>query len=615
MSASRLTRLATYALRPPTTTRAAAVDRMERTSAITHLMASLEHLANRHERRHGGMNDWSVTSASSAITSPLGRRLLDLISAPNATDGAHVARVCAALALIAPGTPNSARIAANGVLAGTSLAMHPRHHYGTDGSDQVSFLVQTASLLARAADSRTRIVDSVLWTVALQATLSYAISGWAKVAGRTWREGRALSGVTRTLTYGDRTTWQLTQRFPQTAKLLGMSVLALECSFPLAYLAGGRLTRGYVASTSAFHLGVARVMALGRFVPSFLSMHGPVEYTARRRATTAVDGVPRDDTMPVVAGLAAAAVATSATILRHRNRRLATAGRGDEQRFTTQSGNALAYRTLTPSEPTGPLFILESGMLATAEHWEHIATQLQQQGTVVTYSRAGYGPSTHAPGTAGSVDDLVTELIELTEHLAGERDVVYVGHSLGGYLAMKAAARRPVAAIVLVDSSHPEEIARSKRQELGAEALTEGISLTLHSMELGAALLVDRPDWVDSMPEPAQATMFAQFRDARMWRAARREWAAVRREFDAVTALPSVAAPVLSVSAGRTVCEDPVQGQMHREMAEAGTVGVHETIADADHDSILTNPAHARELTEAIGQFLDTHCAASEAAA
>ena len=61
MSASRLTRLATYALRPPTTTRTAAVDRMERTSAITHLMASLEHLANRHERRHGGMNDWSVT--------------------------------------------------------------------------------------------------------------------------------------------------------------------------------------------------------------------------------------------------------------------------------------------------------------------------------------------------------------------------------------------------------------------------------------------------------------------------------------------------------------------------------------------------------------------------
>ena len=56
------------------------------------------------------------------------------------------------------------RIAANGLLAASSWALHPRHHYGTDGSDHVSFLSSAAALIARTAGRRTAVSDHVLWT-------------------------------------------------------------------------------------------------------------------------------------------------------------------------------------------------------------------------------------------------------------------------------------------------------------------------------------------------------------------------------------------------------------------------------------------------------------------
>lgn len=148
----------------PTTTRAKAIDHMERASAATHLMSSLEHLANRKQRRKGGVNNWQVTRDSMLATSTPVRRFLDTVSKPVVTGCIHAARVASSLALLAPRSPAPVRIAANGLLAASSWALHPRHHYGTDGSDQVSFLSSAAALIARTAGRRTAVSDHVLWT-------------------------------------------------------------------------------------------------------------------------------------------------------------------------------------------------------------------------------------------------------------------------------------------------------------------------------------------------------------------------------------------------------------------------------------------------------------------
>lgn len=590
----------------PATTRESAITRMERGGALTHLMSSLEHLANGKERQAGGVNNWEITRDNSLVTSAAGRRFLDFIARPEATAAVHVARIAAAAAVLAPRSSPSLRTAANGALAASSVVMHPRHHYGTDGSDQVSFLASAAAFVARSAGKRTAVTDHVLWAVALQATLSYAVSGWAKLAGRSWREGTALSGVTRTMTYGDRRFWELTQRFPRLARLLGVSVLALECTFPLAYAARGRLANGYIAGTTAFHLGVGQVMGLGRFVPSFMSMHGPVQYTARPSSDTEVEGR-RDDSLLRTSALVGAGLIALAVQTRQANRRRALAGRGDERQLELRDGNRITYRVTGTADESTPVFVLENAMLSTTEHWEWFVRALGDHGTVVTYNRPGYAGSTARRGTAIVVDDLVGGLTEVVEHVAADRPVVLVGHSLGGYIALRAVDRldRAPLAVCLVDSTHSEELKRSPRQDLGAKSVSDGLSLITPTLAAGAGLLLEVPAWVRSMPREAQASMLAQYRDARMWRAAKREWHAILRDFRNPPRLPRSDVPILSLSAERTVVEDETQGAMHRELADLSSAGRHVVVRGADHDSIVTERHTAQVAVSEILEFVE----------
>lgn len=593
---------------PPTTTRSRAVSGMERLGALTHLMASAEHLARPQFRAVGGLNNWEHARGSAAFRSARGRAVLDRAADRRATTVLHAARVAAATSLLLPMGGRQLRLAADLTLAGSSLLLHPRHHYGTDGSDQVSFLVQTASALARSSTSP-RVVDAALWGVGLQGAMSYAVSGWAKLAGPSWRRGVALEGVTRTMTYGDEWTWRLTRRYPLVAKAVGASVLALECAAPLAYVAGGRLARGYSLGTAAMHLGIARTMALGRFVPAFLAMHPPLLYTARPRVATLGDADgPRHDVVPRLAALAAAGVVATGVRNHRRNRRRVLGGRGDEQTFVTSDGTRLSYRRAGVRGASGPVVVFENALLATSEHWEWIVDALGNDTEVVTYNRAGYGPSSCSDGAAATLTSLVDHATELVAHLRDDdRPVVLVGHSLGGYLAMLTAERcgaDAVAGVVLVDSSHPEELARSPRQEAGAETLTQSFPLIARSLSAGCGSLLETPDWVSTLPESARPTALAQYRDARLWHAGRREWAATLAAFRAGAAVPRLDVPVLGLSAEKTVTSDREQEQMHREMVEHGAGGRHEVVPGANHDTIVTAQRHALSVAGHVRDFL-----------
>ena len=87
--------------------------------------------------------------------------------------------------------------------------------------------------------------------------------------------------------------------------------------------------------------------------------------------------------------------------------------------------------------------MLESGLLSTAEHWEWIARGLAERHPTVTYNRAGYGPSRYAGNGGYRLDTAVDDLVELARHVAGGRRAVLVGHSLGGLIALRAAAAAP----------------------------------------------------------------------------------------------------------------------------------------------------------------------------
>lgn len=107
--------------------------------ALTHLISSVEYLVDDEDRRTGGLNDYEVFRAADRIRSPLAGGVVRIASRPEVTRGLHAARVAAAGVLLLP-VGRRARLAADAVLTGTQLALYPRNHYGSDGSDQASFL-------------------------------------------------------------------------------------------------------------------------------------------------------------------------------------------------------------------------------------------------------------------------------------------------------------------------------------------------------------------------------------------------------------------------------------------------------------------------------------------
>ncbi|MGK5530474.1 hypothetical protein [Streptomyces sp. URMC 129] len=284
--ASRAAALAGKVCSPPRIGRDRALTLAEQISATTHLVSSLELLVRDRDRREGGLNDWDIARDNYAPRVPGLKKLLDAVADRRTTRLLHGARAVAAASLLVPGTHRAHRAAANGFLALTSMATYPRHSYGTDGSDQVSFVVQTAALTARLGQRDPRIVDAALWYVALQSTMSYAVSGWVKLLSPVWRSGEALPGIVRTETYGDEGFYRLVSRHPGASRAVAHAVLALECGFPALFLARGRFAPAVLAATGSFHLVNARVMGLGRFLTAFVATYPAVLYAAQGRPGT-----------------------------------------------------------------------------------------------------------------------------------------------------------------------------------------------------------------------------------------------------------------------------------------------------------------------------------------
>lgn len=91
-----------------------------------------------------------------------------------------------------------------------------------------------------------------------------------------------------------------------------------------------------------------------------------------------------------------------------------------------------------PADVAGaPLVVLVHGAMDRAAGFANAARSLRDL-EVVRYDRRGYGRS-RAAGTATTLDQLVDDLFSVTD---GRRAIV-VGHSIGGTIALAAAAWRP----------------------------------------------------------------------------------------------------------------------------------------------------------------------------
>lgn len=134
---------------------------------------------------------------------------------------------------------------------------------------------------------------------------------------------------------------------------------------------------------------------------------------------------------------------------------------------------------------SGPTVILLAGGGGTTSTWDKVQPQVATFARVCSYDRAGLGKS-GATQEVQSADQIVDDLAALLKTAHVPQPYVLVGHSIGGLYARKFDERYDpaVAAIVLVDSAHEEQIWRFAKDE--------------------PAALTEYPDWKNSVAMRAQ---------------------------------------------------------------------------------------------------------------
>ena len=108
-----------------------------------------------------------------------------------------------------------------------------------------------------------------------------------------------------------------------------------------------------------------------------------------------------------------------------------------------------------------PTILIDVGIAGSSASWYKIAQTLSNNVRTCLYDRAGYGWSDPGRGERTTAT-IVHELNLLINKAEIPGPFVLVGHSFGGFTARYLAARFPknVVGLVLVDSSHPEQIYR-----------------------------------------------------------------------------------------------------------------------------------------------------------
>lgn len=106
-----------------------------------------------------------------------------------------------------------------------------------------------------------------------------------------------------------------------------------------------------------------------------------------------------------------------------------------------------------------PVVVFENGLGATLDWWANVWPDTVAESRALAYNRAGHGRS-DAPMLPRDGAQVVEELRALLEARGLPPPYVLVGHSLGGLYMQLFARQYPadVAALVLVDSTHPDQV-------------------------------------------------------------------------------------------------------------------------------------------------------------
>ena len=111
-----------------------------------------------------------------------------------------------------------------------------------------------------------------------------------------------------------------------------------------------------------------------------------------------------------------------------------------------------------------PTVVLETGALAMSALWGGVQPQVAVDTRVCSYDRAGLGWSEPGPEPRDALH-IASELRSLLRNAGETPPYMLVGHSFGGLLVRVYTDQYPedVVGVVLLDSSHPDQLARLRK--------------------------------------------------------------------------------------------------------------------------------------------------------
>ncbi|WP_440684672.1 alpha/beta fold hydrolase [Curtobacterium sp. 22159] len=445
-------------LRRPLDPRRHAINATMAPIAVGQILSSVEALTVGSLYRRDGL--LRGVSARGSVPGTVRHRLATALDAPTTPKVLAAVNLAASVALLLGRNRRGLQIAASAVIGACNRLNEIRTPYGRDGADQMTAVITQYRTVSALVPDPERADDLFLRAVNLQAALSYFVSGIAKLFGSSWVQGDALGEVVQTQAYGNGPVAGFLKARPELARVLTWATPLWEVSFPIIYVLPERWSRVALWGVKGFHLAVAGVMELPRFIWGFTGSHGAVQYVLGGHA------LPTSKLERVVLTSAAAVTATTATY--------ATVQRAlDVERRRGLKGTALLtvrdgdveYVHRAPGDPdidpgTAPVVILEAGLGNPLDAWAWVSDSVRADCHLVAYHRRGYGSTTSSAEPLAAVDALV-------RHVGSSGPLVAVSHSIGvlvlaGYVGHEVAGRK-IASVVVVDGTDPDLFAADRR--------------------------------------------------------------------------------------------------------------------------------------------------------
>jgi len=256
-------------------------------------------------------------------------------------------------------------------------------------------------------------------------------------------------------------------------------------------------------------------------------------------------------------------------------------------------GRAISVRAW--GEPGGHAVVLVHGGAAHAGWWQAIAPALAgRHRRVASLDLSGHGESSHAE--TYSFDRWADEVMAVAAAAGGPAGTTVVGHSMGGAVALNAAARfgHLLRGVVVVDSGireyTEEELAPFTRR---ADA-PPPVFATRQDALRRFRLLPDAPDAIPLLLAHIAAASIRPYRGGWSWRYDRRTF---RHSTMSPTTLRPARCPVVLVRGERGAMPDAVCTQIRQRVGQE--CPVHE-VSGAGHHVMVERPGELLPLLRSI---------------